>query len=86
MFTGESMFYRVSDASKAALVDLVSRFRTAGGQVLDVQLTTAHLASLGARDVPRTDFLTLLRTVRNLDVRLPTGPRAVSTLVADGVG
>lgn len=80
VFTGESMFHRVSDASKVALVDLCARLRAAGGRFLDVQLTTPHLASLGARDVPRAQFVTWLRGARDLDVRLPRGPRPVARL------
>lgn len=70
VFTGESMFHRVTDASKVALLDLVLRFDDAGGSVLDVQLTTQHLATLGAIDVPRPTFLALLADVRDHDVRL----------------
>jgi leucyl/phenylalanyl-tRNA---protein transferase len=81
VFTGESMFHRETDASKVALVDLLVRFRAAGGRVLDVQLTTDHLASLGARDVRRDRYLTLLETSRMLDVRLVTGCRPVARLV-----
>src|SRR4030095_13787655 len=65
VFTGESMFHRTSDASKVALVDLVARFAEAGGSLIDVQLVTPHLASLGARELPRGDYLALLRQVRD---------------------
>ena len=61
LFAGESMFHRVSDASKVALVALVEILRD--GQVnrlLDVQWTTEHLVSLGAVDVPRNDYLARL--------------------------
>ncbi len=70
VFTGESMFHRVPDASKVALVDLVNRLAIAGGVLLDAQLTTPHLATMGARDVPRDAFLEVLRAVRDHDVRL----------------
>jgi leucyl/phenylalanyl-tRNA---protein transferase len=72
VFTGESMFHRRTDASKVALLDLVVRFREAGGVLLDVQLTTEHLVGLGAVDVPRERFLDVLRRVRDDDVRLAT--------------
>ncbi|HEV2071290.1 MAG TPA: hypothetical protein VGR26_15985, partial [Acidimicrobiales bacterium] len=55
-----SMFHRVTDASKVALVGLVGQLRSGGGALLDVQWTTPHLASLGAVDVPRTHYLELL--------------------------
>lgn len=74
IFTGESMFHRVPDASKIALLDLVDRLQAAGGTLVDVQLTTEHLATLGARDVPRRDFLATLLEVRDDDVRLSTRP------------
>src|ERR671930_2796743 len=82
-FTGESMFHRASDASKVALVDLVARFAEAGGRLIDVQLVTPHLASLGARDLPRRDYLALLRQVRDDPVRLAEERRPVARL-ADG--
>jgi leucyl/phenylalanyl-tRNA--protein transferase len=57
MMTGESMFHVRTDASKVALVDLCARLVEAGGGLLDVQLPTAHLRSLGAVTVPREEFL-----------------------------
>ncbi|HUF32127.1 MAG TPA: leucyl/phenylalanyl-tRNA--protein transferase [Acidimicrobiales bacterium] len=60
LFAGESMFHRTADASKVALVRLVSLLREGGGVVLDVQWTTPHLESLGAVDIPRPRYLELL--------------------------
>lgn len=59
LFAGESMFHRARDASKVALVGLVALLRADGGadRLLDVQWTTTHLASLGAVDVPRSEYL-----------------------------
>lgn len=57
MFYGESMFARQPDASKAALVSLVVLLRNQGFSVIDCQQSTRHLASLGAREVPRAEFL-----------------------------
>jgi leucyl/phenylalanyl-tRNA---protein transferase len=71
VFTGESMFHLASDASKVALVDLTARLTEAGGCLIDVQMVTPHLASLGARDLPRAEFLDLLARARNDPVRLP---------------
>lgn len=81
VFTGESMFHRSTDASKVALLDLVARFHAAGGRLVDVQLTTPHLRSLGARDLPRHEFLSVLAGARQLDVRLARGRRAATRLV-----
>ena len=60
LFAGESMFYRQRDASKVALMALVDLMRTTGLTLLDVQWQTAHLASLGAIEVPRRHYLSLL--------------------------
>ncbi len=61
LFAGESMFHRVPDASKVALVGLVERLRADGVQrLLDVQWQTPHLASLGAIEIPRARYLQLV--------------------------
>jgi leucyl/phenylalanyl-tRNA--protein transferase len=61
LFAGESMFHRRRDASKVALVGLVDLLRDGvAGRLLDVQWTTDHLASLGAVDVGRADYLARL--------------------------
>ncbi|GAB4067846.1 leucyl/phenylalanyl-tRNA--protein transferase [Angustibacter speluncae] len=64
LFAGESMFHRVTDASKAALVALVDLLRADDepDRLLDVQWRTDHLASLGVVDVPRDEYLRRLRT------------------------
>lgn len=63
MFAGESMFHHPelgTDASKVALLRLVTELRRAGVDLLDVQWLTPHLASLGAREVSRARYLELL--------------------------
>lgn len=55
-FFGESMFSRVRDASKVALVHLVARLRAGGFRLLDTQFLTAHLAGFGAVEVPRSVY------------------------------
>jgi leucyl/phenylalanyl-tRNA--protein transferase len=60
MFFGESMFSRVTDASKIALAGFVQWFESQGGDVLDCQQDTAHLLSLGARTIARADFEQLI--------------------------
>jgi leucyl/phenylalanyl-tRNA--protein transferase len=57
LFSGESMFHLERDASKVALMTLVSLMREQGMSLLDVQWCTDHLASLGAIAVPRADYL-----------------------------
>lgn len=61
VFFGESMFARAPDASKVALVRLAERLRAADYRVIDCQQATAHLATLGARAIPRAAFAQLLR-------------------------
>jgi leucyl/phenylalanyl-tRNA--protein transferase len=56
MVFGESMFAHRTDASKIALAALVAFCRAHGMGVIDCQQNTAHLASLGAHEVPRADF------------------------------
>lgn len=56
MFFGESMFSRVPEASKVALAALVRALRTLGFRMIDCQQNTAHLASFGARELPRAEF------------------------------
>jgi leucyl/phenylalanyl-tRNA--protein transferase len=80
-FTGESMFHRATDASKVALVDLCRRWADAGGVMIDVQLPTEHLASMGAVEVERDVFLARLAEVRDAAVCMVTGNRPVSRLV-----
>lgn len=60
-FFGESMFSRMSNASKVAFVTLVERLKELHFRLIDCQVTTEHLISLGARAVPRKIFLEMLR-------------------------
>lgn len=70
LFAGESMFHRVRDASKAALVGLVDLLRLGSGapgeRLLDVQWRTDHLASLGVVEIARTQYLGRLRRALDL--------------------
>lgn len=61
VFCGESMFAKVSDASKVALATLVERLRSEGFAFIDCQVPTNHLKSLGAKEVSREEFLDRLR-------------------------
>jgi leucyl/phenylalanyl-tRNA--protein transferase len=60
-FFGESMFSQARDASKVALVHLVARLRLGGYRLLDTQFVTPHLASFGARELPREAYLRQLQ-------------------------
>ncbi len=60
VFFGESMFYRVPDASKAALAFLVETLKTRGVELIDCQQVTNNLVRFGAQALPRAIFLELL--------------------------
>jgi leucyl/phenylalanyl-tRNA--protein transferase len=66
MFYGESMFSRMPDASKVALVALARQLQQWGFGLIDCQMETAHLASLGARTMPRSVFTARLAELVNL--------------------
>ena len=61
VFFGESMFSKVSNASKAAFITAVEAMKKEGIQLIDCQVYTAHLESLGAKMIHRKDFLQLLQ-------------------------
>ena len=70
MFFGESMFSRAADASKVALARLAGQLDAWDFNLIDCQLPTEHLASLGARAMPRRDFLELVAENRGYPHRL----------------
>jgi leucyl/phenylalanyl-tRNA---protein transferase len=67
-FFGESMFHRITDASKVALVALVERLRSRGFVLLDTQWVTAHLQQFGAIEIPRPEYLKRLDESLKSDV------------------
>jgi leucyl/phenylalanyl-tRNA--protein transferase len=82
MFFGESMFARETDASKVAFVHLVRQLARWDVPMIDCQMATAHLASLGAREIPRADFVDeIARLTRQPS--LPARWRPDADLVAD---
>lgn len=70
MFFGESMFSRASDASKIAFVYLVIHLERQGFRMIDCQMKTTHLASLGAREIPRKEFSQKLKELVNYPERV----------------
>ena len=60
VFFGESMFTRVTDASKVALVHAVEFLAAQGIELIDCQIASAHTTSLGAAEIPRAEFLARL--------------------------
>jgi leucyl/phenylalanyl-tRNA--protein transferase len=65
MFYGESMFSRRTDASKIALAHLCAQLGRWNFGMIDCQMNTPHLASLGAREIPRSDFVARLQDLIN---------------------
>lgn len=65
VFFGESMFSKRTDASKVALAALVRKLKDAGYGLIDCQVTTGHLLSLGARELPRTEFIRLVKKLKD---------------------
>jgi leucyl/phenylalanyl-tRNA---protein transferase len=69
MFYGESMFSRRADGSKIAMAHLCAQLQRWEFPVIDCQMRTSHLASLGARDMPRRDFVALVARLVSEDGR-----------------
>lgn len=70
MFYGESMFSRVNDASKITFVHLVKQLEIWEFGMIDCQMKTRHLASLGAREIPRDEFVLRLNKLIDVPSRL----------------
>jgi len=68
-FFGESMFHRVPDASKVALVELVNRLNNRGFRLLDTQFVNNHLKQFGAIEIPRRKYMHLLKQALSVDAR-----------------
>ena len=60
VFCGESMFSKANNASKVALISLAKELKKNKYKLIDCQVPTQHLASMGAESIPRTEFLTYL--------------------------
>jgi leucyl/phenylalanyl-tRNA--protein transferase len=72
VFFGESMFSRVTDASKVALVHLVARLNAGGFKLLDAQFVNPHLERLGAVKVPKAEYHRLMEPLLNVDADFHT--------------
>ncbi len=64
VFCGDSMFSHVRDASKAAFLTLTAALHQSGFELIDCQVYTDHLASLGAHEIPRDEFLEIMEKAR----------------------
>jgi leucyl/phenylalanyl-tRNA---protein transferase len=69
LFAAESMFHRVRDASKVALVHLIEHLRIQGYRMVDIQQLTPHTAQFGATEIPRRAYLLRLAEALALPVR-----------------
>jgi len=69
-FSGESMFSLRSDASKLALLFLIDHLKERGLNWIDIQMVTPHLEALGAKEVPRADFLAKLAATQKRQLTL----------------
>lgn len=84
-FFGESMFSRVTDASKVALVHLVARLKIGGYRLLDTQFVTPHLARFGAIEISRARYRRLLAEALLYRAVFPTElPAGAADVVAVG--
>jgi leucyl/phenylalanyl-tRNA--protein transferase len=81
VFSGESMFHRVPDASKAALVDLCGRLLEGGVVLVDTQQATEHMQSMGQVVVHRADYLAALLALRDQSATIPADERPIARLV-----
>ena len=88
VFFGESMFSRARDASKIALYYLCQQLKQWSYELIDCQISSAHLTSLGAQEIPREKFLNLLAPAVRLsgresswhfDIAVPDGPQHLPT-------
>ena len=70
-FFGESMFHTVTNASKVALVHLVARLNVGGFCLLDTQFLTPHLATLGAIEIDRLEYKSLLANALSVTAEFP---------------
>lgn len=81
-FFGESMFSRVTDASKVALAHLVARLRLGGYRLLDTQFVTGHLQQFGALEIPRALYHRRLAVALETKAYFPVEPLAGDAVVS----
>lgn len=84
-FFGESMFSRVTDASKVALAHLVAYLKRDGFVLLDTQFVTGHLQTFGVQEVPREEFQRRLAAAMDVDAQFGSGAGAAGAAGWAGV-
>jgi len=67
IFFGESMFSEISNASKYAFIKLIQNLRQEGVALIDCQVYTEHLQSLGAKMITRTEFIGIVKELTEID-------------------
>ncbi|MBI5212603.1 MAG: leucyl/phenylalanyl-tRNA--protein transferase [Nitrospirae bacterium] len=82
VFFGESMFSKKNNASKVAFVTLTQQLKEWGFKLIDCQITTGHLMSLGAKEMPRSEFIALLKRALEMPTKkgkwiLPVNPEDI---------
>ena len=70
VYAGESMFHRRPNASKLALLFLIDHLKERGLEWIDIQMLTPHMETLGAKEIPRKEFLEKLAATRTLGLTL----------------
>lgn len=70
VFCGESMFHKVPNASKLALLHLIDHLKSRGSTWLDAQVMTPHMKALGAKEISRREFLRRLKETQGFELRL----------------
>jgi leucyl/phenylalanyl-tRNA--protein transferase len=73
VFAGESMFTQVNEGSRIALYHLTQYLKARGATWIDTQMVTPHLEKLGAREIPRAEFIALLKETQKLELKLFEG-------------
>ena len=84
-FFGESMFSRVTDASKVALVELAARLRNGGFALLDTQFVNDHLKQFGIEEITRSAYKASLRDALAMQAVLPTAQGSFAQAMIEGV-
>ena len=80
VFCGESMFSRMRDASKIAMLHLIARLKLTGFRLLDTQFHTPHLAQFGVLECPDTDYQQMLGALLDIRADFRAAPDQLSTL------
>jgi leucyl/phenylalanyl-tRNA--protein transferase len=70
VFSGESMFHYVTNASKLAIIFLIEHLKSRGAEWMDIQTMTPHLQMLGAKEIGRSEFLQKLKATQKLNLKL----------------